>query len=240
MNTRSKKEKIVTYLVGAIIAVCSVIFIVTFVKASLYDPGDMGISTGISTRVRSTEAGINGNNDTTFAPASTSTVASTSISVIISTSYLESHSANPSRLIIPSLDINSHVQYVGINAKGNIGTPNNFTDVAWYSYGVVPGQAGTAVIDGHVDNGLGLAGVFKHLSNMQIGDEVDVITKAGKKIHFIVTDIETYDYQNVPSQAIFGTSSASSFLKLITCDGTWVQGSDTYNERLIVTATLVV
>jgi sortase (surface protein transpeptidase) len=181
-----------------------------------------------------------------FTSGSSSMIAGTSIST--TSIYPENHiihsvppapSTDPSRLSIPALSINAHVQYVGINAKGNIGTPNNFTDVAWYSYGVVPGATGTAVIDGHVDNGLGLAGIFKHLSNIQIGDEVDVITNGGTKMSFVVTTIQTYDYQNVPAQAIFGTSSASRFLNLITCDGAWVQGGDTYNERLIVTARLV-
>jgi|GEM_PF-921395 sortase (surface protein transpeptidase) len=234
-HLRSRKEKITAYCIGAIVVICSVIFIVTFVKADLYNPADTGMDTGIRMR------------NPMFIPF---TSASSSISNSASTSiYFKNnatavalpvqHGTNPSRLIIPALNINAHVQYVGINATGNIGTPNNFTDVAWYSYGVVPGEAGTAVIDGHVDNGLGLAGVFKHLSDIHIGDEVDIITKDSERVRFIVANIQKYDYQNVPAQAIFGTSLASSFLNLITCNGTWVQGGDTYNERLIVTARLM-
>jgi sortase (surface protein transpeptidase) len=234
MNMRSKKEKITAYLIGSVVVVCSVIFIVTFVKADLYDPGDTGIGTGI--RMDNVMFATT----STFVSSSTSTSTPTSIYIKNPAIQEEHNDKYPSRLIIPSLSINAHVQYVGINAKGNIGTPNNFTDVAWYSYGVVPGQEGTAVIDGHVDNGLGLAGIFKHVSDIQIGDEIDVITKGGKRIRFVVTNIEAYNYQNVPVQAIFGTSSTASFLKLITCDGTWVQGGDTYNERLIVTARLEV
>jgi len=216
---RMKKEKIITSFVVVLVAVCVVIFSVTFVRADLYDPGDTG--TAVSVSPVSVQV---------FASASSSLISTSTISTV------QNSVDDPSRLIIPALGINAHVQYVGVNTKGNIGTPNNFTDVAWYSLGVVPGQAGTAIIDGHVDNGLGLDGVFKHLSSIQVGDEVDVVDKSGARTSFIVVNVQAYDYQNVPASALFGTGSASSSLKLITCDGAWVQGGDTYNERLIVTA----
>jgi len=62
----------------------------------------------------------------------------------------------------------------GFNSKENIGTPNNFTDVAWYSAGVVPGEVGSTIIVGHVDNGLGMAGVFIHLADIEMGDQVTI------------------------------------------------------------------
>src|SRR4051812_42948486 len=78
----------------------------------------------------------------------------------------------PVQFSIPALTINAHVQQVGITAAGNMGVPSNFSDVGWYKNGVVPGHAGSAVIDGHVDNGLGLPGVFKHLGEIQKGDSI--------------------------------------------------------------------
>ncbi len=60
----------------------------------------------------------------------------------------------PRRLRIPSLTIDAFVRHVGINEKGNMATPGNFTDTGWYKYGTVPGFVGSAVIDGHVDNAL--------------------------------------------------------------------------------------
>ena len=139
----------------------------------------------------------------------------------------------PSRLIIPALNINANVQDLGVNSIGNMQAPDNFTDVGWYKYGTVPGQLGSAVIDGHVDNGLGLAGVFKQLDSIKIGDDLYVQTVGGQKLHFVVSDIETYPYQSVPVQTIFAQTDAAR-LNLITCDGTWVNGQDTYNERLVV------
>lgn len=141
--------------------------------------------------------------------------------------------AKPARLEIPSLNIDAHVQFAGINAKGDMMAPNNFTDVAWYKYGPVPGQIGSAVIDGHVDNGLALAGVFKHLGDIKAGDDVYVVDQNGAKLHFVVTDVKAYPYTAAPADEIFGRTDAAR-LNLITCAGTWVAGQRTYNERLVV------
>src|SRR6185503_17165796 len=108
----------------------------------------------------------------------------------------------------------------------NMGTPSNFTDVAWYKYGTVPGQVGSAVIDGHVDNGLALAGVFKHLTDIKNGADVYVITKEGTKIHFVVQDIQSYPYKSVPTTLLFNQKDRAR-LNLVTCAGTWVPGDKT-------------
>lgn len=141
----------------------------------------------------------------------------------------------PQRLIIPAINVDANVQQVGVNAKGAMGVPNNFTDVAWFKQGPLPGQQGSAVIDGHVDNGLGLAGVFKNLSEVVPGDEVEVRTKQGELLHFTVEDVETYPYTAVPTDLIFNPAGPPR-LALITCDGAWVAGEKTYDHRLVVYA----
>ena len=144
----------------------------------------------------------------------------------------------PVRLVIPTLSINTNVQYTTITKRGTMGTPNNFTDVAWYGYGVAPGQSGEAVIDGHVDNGLGLAGVFLHLDNIQTGDDIYVTEKDGTILHFQVTDITSYDYANLPMDQII-SSTGSPRLALITCGGDWISSEHIYDKRLVITASLV-
>jgi sortase A len=144
----------------------------------------------------------------------------------------------PARLQIPALGIDAAVQYVGVTKAGNMGVPNNFTDVAWYKYGTPPGERGSAVIDGHVDNGLGLDGVFKHLGDIKAGDDVYVLRKNGGKIHYVVTSIATYPYKAVPTDLVFSRQDTAR-LNLITCEGTWVKNDKTYDERLIVYTELV-
>lgn len=148
-------------------------------------------------------------------------------------------SSLPSRLIIPSLSINANIQRVGVNAEGSMRAPDNFTDVSWYEYGTVPGNIGSAVIAGHVDNGLGLDGVFKHLSELRINDELYLLTAGGTMLHFKVSDIETYPYQSVPTETLFAQNDAAR-LNLITCDGAWVRGHDTYDHRIVIYTRLVI
>src|SRR3989344_6970324 len=149
-----------------------------------------------------------------------------------------SSSSTPSRISIPSLDIDAKVQKVGVKADGNMATPSNFSDVAWYKHGTVPGQLGSAVISGHVDNGLALAGVFKHLPEIQIGDDVFIEQQDGSKLHFVVEAIESYPYKDAPVEKIFAQNDAAR-LNLVTCEGNWVKSEKTYDRRLVVFTKLV-
>ena len=119
-----------------------------------------------------------------------------------------------------------------------MGVPSNFSDVAWYKYGTVPGQIGSAVIDGHVDNGLGFLGVFKRLGELRRGDDVYVETEEGSRIHFVVTAVEHYPYKSVPTEFIFNRTG-SAYLNLITCGGNWIKTEKTYDERIVVFTRLV-
>ena len=143
----------------------------------------------------------------------------------------------PDRLDIPVLNIDAAVLQVGIARSGHMAVPPNFTDVGWYKYGSVPGQKGSAVMAGHVDNGLGLDGVFKHLNQLKVDDDIYIITKAGSRLHFVVSDIQSYPYTSVPTETLFNRTDGTR-LNLVTCDGGWVQGEKTYDHRLVVYATL--
>lgn len=144
----------------------------------------------------------------------------------------------PRRLSIPALGIDANVQEVGVTAAGNMATPNNFVDVGWYKYGTLPGLRGSAVVAGHVDNGLGLSGVFKNLSDLQIGDDVFVVNENGDELLFRVVEIQKYPYTLVPGEVLFSRSD-SERLNLITCEGAWLHGERTYDQRLVVYTELV-
>lgn len=143
----------------------------------------------------------------------------------------------PKELLIPSINLNAKVQYVGITKKGNMATPNNFSDVGWFKYGVLPGKTGSAIIAGHVDNGIAMPAVFKKLDNLNYGDNIYIETIGGELIHFVVRDMQTYDF-NAPTEEIFNQNDGK-FLKLITCAGVWVDSYKTHNKRLVITAELI-
>lgn len=145
--------------------------------------------------------------------------------------------ALPARLHIPSLGIEAQVQHVGITAKGNMAAPSNYSDVGWYKYGTVPGTRGSAVIAGHVDNGLGLPGVFKKLRTLKAGEEFILETETGEELRFVIEDIQTYPYKEVSGTLLFNRDDVAR-LNLITCEGSWVGADRTYDERLVVFAKL--
>lgn len=171
-----------------------------------------------------------------YAPASLAPLSAASAASTGAAAF--SKATAPVRLRIPALSIDAKVQKVGLTKTGALGTPDNFTDVGWYRWGAKPGEQGNAVIDGHVDNGLDLAGVFKHLNEITPGADIYVDEADGTQAHYVVTDVESYPYHEVPMDAIFN-DEAGARLMLITCDGGWVSGEDTYDHRLVVYAKLV-
>ncbi len=138
------------------------------------------------------------------------------------------------RLTIPSLKISTKIQNVGITKRGNMSTPNNFFDVGLYKYGTYPGEKGSAIIAGHVNNGLGFKAVFGNLNDIKIGDDIYVEMIEGKKVHFTVISSSEYDY-NSSADTVFNQNDGY-YLKLITCSGTWIPEFHTHDKRLVVTA----
>lgn len=152
----------------------------------------------------------------------------------------------PTQLQIPALHIDASIINVGQTADGLMDAPTSqaihspyWTSVFWYDVGAVPGQAGNAVIAGHVDRVGGDPAIFWSLGNLRPGDSVYVLTKQGSKLHFVVN--RTVDYPaNASSQdtinAVFGPTE-EHHLNLITCSGAWTGNG--YDKRLVVFTTQV-
>lgn len=142
----------------------------------------------------------------------------------------------PQRLQIPALGVDAAVEPVGVNEVGNMAAPSDWRDVSWYQPGFVPGQEGNAVFAGHRDWD-GEMAVFGNLRELTSGDVVRVTGADGHKLTYTVVESKEYDYQTADTTSIFGSSSVPQ-LKLITCDGEFIEASDTYQKRLVVTARL--
>ena len=144
----------------------------------------------------------------------------------------------PEYISIPSISVSASVEQVGINTKGNISAPSSFSTVGWYKYGPVPGDMGIALIDGHVNNGLNLAGIFINLDKIQKGDDIYVTNGNGKKTHFVVSSISYLDYTDHLDSIVSGQSQEPE-LALITCSGDWIPSMKTYNKRMLVIAKVI-
>lgn len=139
----------------------------------------------------------------------------------------------PARIIIPQAKVDANVLQMGVTASGNMEAPHNFTDAGWYKYGPKPGEKGNAVIDAHVDNGLGFPAVFYNLKDLKSGDLVYVIDERGATTTFKVVETAVYGYKSAPLEKIFGPTD-THMLNLITCAGTWIPSEKTNNKRLVV------
>ena len=143
--------------------------------------------------------------------------------------------AVPVRLVITSIGVDARIESLGLDLNRNLATPNDFNDVAWYNLGPKPGDAGNALINGHVDWWTGDA-VFTHLHSVQVGDEVRVVRADGEVVKFKVTGKQTVD-ANARVASLFAPSSVAT-LTLITCSGAWNPLTQSDTQRLLVSASL--
>jgi sortase A len=203
------KEAVVPFLVGVATVISAVAGLYVAVEAVLYAPGGASASGGFS---------------------GSSTSSTSAVSVL--------NGDRPTQLAIPSIGLSAMVDKVGKTATGNVGSPHNLTNVGWFTGGVVPGQEGNALMDGHVDNGLGLAGVFNRLGDVRPGSEVMVTLSSGALVDFTVTGVQSYPYGQVPMSELLSSKADKPTLRLITCEGTWLSSQKTYADRLVVTAAL--
>ena len=144
---------------------------------------------------------------------------------------------HPWRIRISSIGLDADVEPVGVTANGNMGTPRRYADVAWYRHGTVPGWKGSAVIAGHLDNGLGLPGSFSRLAEVRLGDTIDVLSRDGMVRTFVVTERALYPLDQVPLDRVFTRDDARRIV-LVTCSGSWLRRERTYDMRLVLYAVL--
>jgi LPXTG-site transpeptidase (sortase) family protein len=116
--------------------------------------------------------------------------------------------------------------------------PRSGSQVGWYALGARPGEAGNAVIAGHLDTALGTPAVFWNLNDLSEKDDVFVLDDFGHEYHFQVVKSVVYNAREAPLQQIFGASIAKN-LQLITCNGAWQADEKSYDKRLVVYTNLV-
>lgn len=142
----------------------------------------------------------------------------------------------PIRLIIPKINVDALIEYVGVTATGVMEVPDTTINVGWFKLGPQPGERGSAVVAGHFDGKNGEAGVFMNLYRLKEGDKIYVKDNKGASIAFVVREIHIFDpgYAN----SVFSVSE-SAHLNLITCDGVWDGARKSYDKRLVVFADIL-
>lgn len=142
----------------------------------------------------------------------------------------------PRYIFIPKINVRAVVKPTWLTTAGAIGTPTNIYDTAWYARSAKPGQPGATLIDGHVGFWT-KHGVFFNLKELQVGDKIQVVRGDGRMLHYKVVKTKLYPYDKVDMQAILSPVSAGkSGLNLITCTGSIIKDSNTYDQRVVVFA----
>ncbi|MGG1639969.1 class F sortase [Paenibacillus sp. NRS-1782] len=138
----------------------------------------------------------------------------------------------PRKIDIPAVRIHSIIEPVTYLKNGQMGVPDNTDRVGYLSTGILPGAAGNAIMDGHVDTYTGPA-VFYPLKKLKRGDFVYVTGDEGCKLQFVVEEVKFYLTSEAPIQTIFGPTEEHR-LNLITCAGRYSRSKKEHEGRLVV------
>lgn len=154
-----------------------------------------------------------------------------------------SHKQTPTNILpqtfsIPSLNITTPIESVGLDATGKMDVPQNADNVAWYNLGHKIGSNGSAVIAGHYDKVDGAPAAFYDLSKLKRGETISITMQDGSTYTYKVIRSQTYDHDKVPLEEAFNTSG-KALLNLITCEGTFNKNTNLYSKRLVVYSELV-
>ncbi|MFJ9815185.1 class F sortase [Streptomyces sp. NPDC101151] len=142
------------------------------------------------------------------------------------------------RIRIPAIQVDAPVTAVGLDSKGWVGAPppDDPNLAGWFTGAVSPGEKGTAVIVGHVDNKKGPA-VFFGLGSLDKGKRVDVLRKDGRTAMFEIYGVEVFAKNSFPSDRVYG-SKGTPELRVITCGGGFSKQNG-YDGNVVVFARLV-
>ncbi|MFJ4930680.1 class F sortase [Streptomyces sp. NPDC088736] len=123
------------------------------------------------------------------------------------------------RVRIPVIRVDAPAVPVGLDTNGWVGAPPpedpNLT--GWFTGAVSPGEKGTSVVVGHVDNARGPA-VFYGLGALRKGNGVEVLRKDGRTAVFEVYDIQVFRKSAFPGDRVYGDRGTPE-LRVITCGG---------------------
>ena len=141
----------------------------------------------------------------------------------------------PTRVVIPSIGVNSSLIMLGLQADGTLQVPPGPTPAGWFDAGPTPGSVGAAVIAGHVTyNG---RGVFFHLAELRPGASIQVRRNDGRTAVFTVTSIESFPKDHFPTIEVYGHTDDPE-LRLVTCAGDYDPVHHNYPNNLVVFAHL--
>lgn len=155
----------------------------------------------------------------------------------------EAEGPPPVRINIPSIGVDAPITAMGLDSRSYPEVPDSGGDVVWYTFSASPGQGSNAVFSGHVDWyywGKPGEGVFYHLRELQIGDEISLDLEDGSQVRYSVAGNVAVAYDD-PNVIDVMDPTTKDVITLVTCGGTWERDysnptGGNYSHRVIVRA----
>ncbi|MFJ8631234.1 class F sortase [Streptomyces sp. NPDC093568] len=143
----------------------------------------------------------------------------------------------PDRIRIPSIRVDAPLMGLALTASGSLDVPpaGRKNLAGWYEAGTTPGERGTAIVAGHVDNADGPA-VFYRLGALRRGSTIEVDRRDGGTALFSVDAVEVYDAKDFPDEKVYGPAPRPE-LRVITCGGGYSRTTG-YQGNVVVFAHL--
>ncbi|QOV44314.1 class F sortase [Streptomyces chromofuscus] len=144
----------------------------------------------------------------------------------------------PGWIRIPAIQVDAPMTSVGLDAEGWVDAPppEDPNLAGWFTGAVSPGEKGTAVVVGHVDNLRGPA-VFYGLGALKRGNRVEVVRQDRKTAVFEIYGVEVFAKNDFPGDRVYGSKGVPE-LRVITCGGGF-SAQNGYDGNVVVFARLV-
>jgi sortase (surface protein transpeptidase) len=139
------------------------------------------------------------------------------------------------RLVVPALDVDAPIRPMGVRDDGQMALPEDVDRVGWYRFGPRPGDAGSAVLAGHVDDDEQGLGALAPLRTAEPGDEIQVTDRDGASTRWRVVSREVITKQALPLDRLFRRDGPPR-LTLITCGGPFLPEFGSYRDNVVVVA----
>ncbi|MFF1699632.1 class F sortase [Streptomyces sp. NPDC058257] len=142
------------------------------------------------------------------------------------------------RVGIKGIRVDAPVMPVGLDSEGWVDAPppEDPNLAGWFTGAVSPGEKGTSVIVGHVDNQQGPA-VFYGLGSLKKGNRVEVLRWDRKTAVFEIYGIEVFEKDDFPGRRVYKDKGTPE-LRVITCGGGFSKQAG-YDGNVVVFARLV-
>ena len=141
----------------------------------------------------------------------------------------------PVRLAVPARGVDTVVDPSGVGPDGQMALPADVDRVGWYRFGPAPGDEGSAVLAGHVDDREQGLGALAPLRDAAEGDEVVLTDAAGTETRWRIVSREVLQKQVLPLDRLFARQGPPR-LTLITCGGPFLAELGSYRDNVVVVA----